>query len=91
MSNGKHYIQEDQNTPLLSTREAARFLNVSPRTLESWRVKGGGPIYLEISSRLIRYEKSELLRWLADQRRRSTCDDGSWLQELERLRSEVSG
>ncbi len=60
--------------PLLTAKEAARYLNYSPRTLESWRQTGLGPVYIAGSSRSIRYRKSALDQWLAERERRSTSD-----------------
>ena len=56
----------------LTQTEAAALLSVSPRTLESWRVKGCGPEYLRYSSRCIRYLQSEVEQWKQGRRRNST-------------------
>ena len=64
-----------QNDELLTTKEAARYLRVSPRTLERYRVTGQGPRYLKIG-RLVFYRKSDLDAWLAERERRSTSDPG---------------
>ncbi len=66
----------DNPDPLLASKEAARYLNYSTRTLESWRQKGTGPVYIAGSARAIRYRKSALDRWLAERERRSTSDMG---------------
>lgn len=58
--------------PVLKQHEAASVLGVSPRTLESWRHRGGGPKYLKISSRCIRYRLSDLLVWQAECERFNT-------------------
>ena len=43
----------------LSTKEAARILNVSHRTLEDWRVKGSGPAFRKWG-RTVRYVLTEI-------------------------------
>jgi predicted DNA-binding transcriptional regulator AlpA len=48
---------------LLTTPEAARFLHLSPRTLERLRWEGSGPRYCKIK-RSVRYRESDLLAWL---------------------------
>ena len=48
--------------PFLSTKEAARHLNLSPRTLEAMRVAGRGPTCRR-HGRLWRYRLDELERW----------------------------
>ena len=55
----------------LNTEQAAAVLGLSARTLESYRVKGGGPPYLKCCNR-IRYLLSDLDRWAVESRRRTT-------------------
>ena len=55
----------------LDTQQAAAVLGLSQRTLESYRVKGGGPPYLKCCNR-IRYLRSDLDRWAVESRRRTT-------------------
>jgi hypothetical protein len=57
---------------LLHPAEASYVLGVSVRSLEAWRVRGGGPPYLRISARAVRYRRSTLLAWAADRERSST-------------------
>ena len=40
--------------------QAAEFLGVSTRTLQAWRVRGGGPRYCKIG-RAVRYRRRELV------------------------------
>ena len=62
-------------TIYLSTREAAAFLGLSPRTLDRYRVSGEGPAFHKFGSR-VRYLKGDVEAWAAARRRRSTSDDG---------------
>lgn len=48
---------------LLSEEGAARFLNVSTRFLQKHRTTGDGPNFVKISSRCIRYRRSDLVSW----------------------------
>lgn len=48
---------------LLTRREAAEILNVSPRTLERWAVVGGGPEYICVLG-AARYLPASLEIWL---------------------------
>jgi predicted DNA-binding transcriptional regulator AlpA len=48
---------------LLKTKEAARLLSLSSRTLERLRLEGSGPRYCKIK-RSVRYRESDLLAWL---------------------------
>lgn len=58
---------------LLRPENAADFLCVSRRTLEAWRHRGGGPRYVRISSRCIRYERSDLIDWKNSRRQEHTA------------------
>ncbi|HXO19425.1 MAG TPA: helix-turn-helix domain-containing protein [Thermoanaerobaculia bacterium] len=62
--------------PLLTTQQAARFLGHSPRSLEAWRCRGSSLPYCKIG-RSVRYLLSDLEKFLADCRRRSTSDPGA--------------
>lgn len=63
-------------SPLLNQRDAASYLSVEPRTLEAWRCRGGGPPFVRISARAIRYRREDLSRWIEERVRRSTSDEG---------------
>ena len=56
-------MDNDTATPAtqeyFSTKEAARILGVSHRTLEDWRLKGGGPIFSKMG-RIIRYHWNDI-------------------------------
>lgn len=64
--NGRNY---------LNTREAASWLGLSPRTLERYRVSGGGPVFHRFGSR-VRYLLADIEDWASARRRASTSDDG---------------
>lgn len=59
----------------LDTREAARVLKLSHRTLDRYRVTGEGPVFHRFGNR-IRYALSDLEAWAEARRVRSTSDDG---------------
>jgi excisionase family DNA binding protein len=48
------------NTDLLTTKQAASYLNLHPSTLEKWRVYGGGPQAYRLGTKAIRYRRSDL-------------------------------
>jgi predicted DNA-binding transcriptional regulator AlpA len=57
----------------LRTSEAARFLGISPRTLEKHRTFGTGPRYRKIGGRVI-YALEDVQRWADRGLRISTSD-----------------
>lgn len=62
---------------LLREDQAAAFLGFTPRALQSWRHRGGGPDFVKVSARAVRYRRSDLLTWAAARLRSSTSDQGS--------------
>jgi predicted DNA-binding transcriptional regulator AlpA len=61
---------------LLYPAEAAHILGLSPRTLEHFRISGGGPRYVSIGRRCVRYRRSDLTGWIDSRCRRHTSDRG---------------
>ena len=59
---------------LLTQQEAADRLNLSPRFLEVRRYRGGGPPFVRVSSRCVRYRPEDLEAWTAERVRTSTSD-----------------
>ena len=42
---------------------AAKFLKLSVRTLQAWRLRGDGPAYVR-AGRAIRYSRRDLVAWI---------------------------
>jgi len=60
---------------LLNETQVADQLAISPRTLQMWRYKGGGPRYLKIGA-AVRYRPEDVEDWLEQQVRVSSSDPG---------------
>lgn len=58
----------------LSVFQAAQVLGYSPRTLDDWRFRGGGPRYLKIG-RSIRYRTEDLIDWAESHGQRNTGEN----------------
>ncbi|MCY4441147.1 MAG: helix-turn-helix domain-containing protein [Deltaproteobacteria bacterium] len=65
-------------TKYLNTREAAAWLNLSPRTLDRYRMSGDRPVFHRFGGR-VRYLVADLEAWASARRRASTSDDGGAL------------
>ena len=52
--------------------EAAKLMNLAPRTLQRMRLEGGGPPYIQLSERRIGYSVDDLREWIAGRARAST-------------------
>ncbi len=61
---------------LVTEKQAAKLLSVSPRTLRNWRTRGGGPRFVKISGRCIRYSIADINEWTKKRTKRSTSDLG---------------
>ncbi|MBI1821140.1 MAG: helix-turn-helix domain-containing protein [Nitrospirae bacterium] len=62
------------DSELMSETEAAKFLNITPRCLQNWRLRGGGPQFIRYSRRCIRYRKVDLEVWLESRVMTSTSE-----------------
>ncbi len=61
---------------LINEKEAAAFLKLTDRTMQGFRHRGGGPQYVRISSRCLRYRRADLRDWADARIRTSTSDPG---------------
>ncbi len=57
-----HTILYDPDA-LLGESETAQMLSVSTRTLQAWRLKGGGPVFVRCG-RAVRYRRKDLVAWM---------------------------
>lgn len=62
----------DDEAEFLDTRQAAYWLGLSHRTLEGYRVSGGGPVFHRFGNR-VRYRRSDLDAWAAKRRVTTTA------------------
>ena len=71
-------LRGNQSAPhkLLTTPQAAEYLELSEETLEKRRVYGQPPKFVRLG-RSVRYRMSDLDQWAAECLRTSTSDDGS--------------
>jgi excisionase family DNA binding protein len=58
--------------PLLTEEQAAEYLQLSQRALQSWRTRGNGPRYVKISGRAVRYRRTDLDQWIVGKLRTRT-------------------
>ena len=62
---------------LINESEAADFVGYSVRSLQGWRVKGGGPQFIKVSARSIRYRRRDLIAWSESRIVSSTTEYGA--------------
>ncbi len=57
---------------LVCEKEAAAFLGYTVRALQNWRLRGGGPQFVKVSARSIRYRRRDIIAWVEARLRTST-------------------
>jgi len=53
---------------LIDERQAAEILCYSRRALQNWRSRGGGPKFIKVSTRSVRYTRRDLQEWVVARR-----------------------
>jgi helix-turn-helix protein len=51
---------------LLRPAQAAMLLNVTPRCLQDWRLKGTGPRFIRMTPKLVQYRRSDLEKFIEE-------------------------
>jgi len=64
----------DYTVKLINEHEAADYIGHSVRALQNWRIRGGGPKFVKISHRSIRYRRCDLNDWIESRLVRSTSE-----------------
>jgi len=64
----QHITQNLSNDPdyldrMFDEHKAADFLGYTIRALQNWRLRGGGPKFVKVSGRSIRYRRRDLIEW----------------------------
>lgn len=59
---------------LITESEAASLIGLTPRFLQVRRYRGGGPPFVRISHRCVRYRPEDLKAWAAEHLRTSTSE-----------------
>jgi predicted DNA-binding transcriptional regulator AlpA len=57
-----------QESHLLKPAEVAERLRVSLKTLEGWRRRGTGPVFIRLGGRDVRYPEADLVAWIVANR-----------------------
>ena len=59
-------MEKNANTgiQLVDEKEAAKILCYTVRALQNWRSRGGGPQFIKVSRRSIRYSIDDLNEWI---------------------------
>lgn len=66
--------ESGQEDVLLTSREVADVLRVPVGTLGQWRHRGAGPRSIKYETGGVRYRRSTVLAWLAEQEQNTRTD-----------------
>ncbi|PIE10860.1 MAG: DNA-binding protein [Rhodobacterales bacterium] len=55
---------QDDLDRLVDEKEAANMVCYSVRALQNWRHRGGGPAFVKVSARSVRYRRRDILAWI---------------------------
>ncbi|WP_208981970.1 helix-turn-helix domain-containing protein [Pseudovibrio sp. Ad46] len=61
---------------LITEAAAADYLGISIRTIQAWRVRGGGPKYVKLG-KAVRYRPSDIQVWIESHLTSSTSEVGA--------------
>ncbi len=62
--------------PLLTPAEASAQLGLTQGALAQLRYTGGGPLFIKLTAKAVRYRQSDLDSWIASRARQNTRDYG---------------
>jgi len=48
---------------MIDEHEAGKFIGYTIRALQNWRLRGGGPKFIKVSGRSVRYRRRDLIEW----------------------------
>jgi len=65
-----------------TSKEVADLLHISPRTLERYRSKESGLLYIDVNHKIKLYPKLALYQWMAKRARKSTSDPGVMVSRI---------
>lgn len=58
----------------INEKQAAEFLGISVKTLQGYRVKGGGPEFRKFGAKTVRYKFSDLKNWAENRKKKNTSE-----------------
>jgi predicted DNA-binding transcriptional regulator AlpA len=70
----KNAQPSDYHARLIDEKEAALYLGYTVRALQNWRLRGGGPRFVKVSARSIRYRRADLDAWIESKLVSSTSE-----------------
>lgn len=67
-------MTESKLDVLMTEKEVAALICITPRALQNWRLRGGGPEYIKIG-RLVRYQRRDVEAFIQERKRKHTSQN----------------
>jgi predicted DNA-binding transcriptional regulator AlpA len=58
----------------IDEKQVAEYLGISAKTLQGYRVKGGGPEFMKLGHKTVRYKFSDIQRWAEIRKKKNTSE-----------------
>lgn len=71
----KNNFSEIEPDRHIDEKRAAEYLGISYKTLQGYRVKGGGPEFVKIGKKTVRYKFSDLQKWTENKKKKNTSQN----------------
>ena len=72
LKSGKFNFSDLEDDRYIDEKAAAEFLGIAVKTLQGYRVKGGGPEFRKIGAKTVRYKFSDLKIWAESRKKKNT-------------------
>ena len=59
---------------LMTEKDVASLICITPRALQNWRLRGGGPEYIKIG-RSVRYQRSDVMQFIDERKKRHSTQN----------------
>lgn len=69
-------MNDDSANPeqLMTEKDVASLICITPRALQNWRLRGGGPEYVKIG-RSVRYQRSDVMQFIDERKKRHSTQN----------------
>lgn len=57
---------------LMTEKDVAGLICITPRALQNWRLRGGGPEYVKIG-RSVRYQRRDVMKFIEERKRKHSA------------------
>lgn len=58
----------------IDEKQVAEYLGISAKTLQGYRVKGGGPEFMKLGHKTVRYKISDIQEWAKNHKKKNTSE-----------------